>query len=68
MGDTKQNDIGKRYVAVDFFNEVIKGIPGCASFEFKKEDIVREKILIDIIDRFEQLEAQGRMPDTMKNT
>jgi phosphate starvation-inducible PhoH-like protein len=68
MGDTKQNDIGKRYVAVDFFNEVIKGIPGCATFEFKKEDIVREKILIDIIDRFEQLEAQGKMPDTMKNT
>lgn len=68
MGDTKQNDIGKRYVAVDFFNEVIKDIPGCASFEFKREDIVREKILIDIIDRFEELEAAGRMPDTMKNT
>lgn len=68
MGDTKQNDIGKRYVAVDFFNEVIKDIPGCASFEFKREDIVREKILIDIIDRFEKLEAEGKMPDTMKNT
>jgi phosphate starvation-inducible PhoH-like protein len=68
MGDTKQNDIGKRYVAVDFFNEVIKDIPGCASFEFKREDIVREKILIDIIDRFEELEAAGKMPDTMKNT
>ena len=68
MGDTKQNDIGKRYVAVDFFIEVIKGIPGCASFEFKREDIVREKILIDIIDRFEQLEEEGKMPDTMKNT
>lgn len=68
MGDTKQNDIGKRYVAVDFFIEVIKDIPGCASFEFKREDIVREKILIDIIDRFEKLEAEGKMPDTMKNT
>jgi phosphate starvation-inducible PhoH-like protein len=68
MGDTKQNDIGKRYVAVDFFIEVIKGVPGCASFEFKREDIVREKILIDIIDRFEQLEEEGKMPDTMKNT
>ena len=68
MGDTKQNDIGKRYVAVDFFIEVIKGIPGCASFEFDRKDIVREKILIDIIDRFEQLEAEGKMPDTMKNT
>lgn len=66
MGDTKQNDIGKKYVAVDFFNRVIDGIEGCASFQFKKEDIVREKILIDIIDRFEQLESE--MPDTMKNT
>lgn len=66
MGDTKQNDIGKKYVAVDFFNKVIDGIDGCASFQFKKEDIVREKILIDIIDRFEELESE--MPDTMKNT
>lgn len=66
MGDTKQNDIGKKYVAIDFFNRVIDGIEGCSSFKFDRNDIVREKILIDIIDRFEQLE--GEMPDTMKNT
>ena len=66
MGDTKQNDIGKQYVAVDFFSKVIDGIPGCASFKFAKEDIVREKILIDLIDRFEKLEDE--MPKTMKNT
>lgn len=66
MGDTKQNDIGKKYVAVDFFNKVIDGIEGCAKFEFDRNDIVREKILIDIIDRFEKLEHE--MPDTMKNT
>lgn len=65
MGDTKQNDIGKKYVAVDFFNKVIDGIPGCASFQFKKEDIVREKILIDIIDRFEKLEDE--MPNTKRD-
>lgn len=66
MGDTKQNDIGKKYVAIDFFNKVIEGIDGCATFSFERKDIVREKILIDIIDRFEELEHE--MPETLKKT
>ena len=66
MGDTKQNDIKKRYVAVDFFTDkIIKGVKDCATFEFDKTDIVRDQILIDIIDRFEQYEDQ--LPDTINN-
>jgi len=68
MGDTRQNDISKRYVAVDTFVEIISTIKGCGSFRFEKEDIVREQILIDIIDRFEKFEDDGKMPGTIRNT
>jgi phosphate starvation-inducible PhoH-like protein len=67
MGDTRQNDINKKYVAVDAFNEIIKPIKGCAIFSFERSDIVREKILIDIVDRFEQFEDEGKLPNTIKN-
>lgn len=66
MGDTRQNDIHKKYVAVDTFNEIIKPIKGCATFQFERDDIVRDQILIDIVDRFEKFEDEGKMPDTQK--
>ncbi len=68
MGDTRQNDINKKYVAVDVFNEIISTINGCAIFKFERNDIVREQILIDIIDRFEKFEDEGKMPGTIKGT
>jgi len=68
MGDTRQNDINKKYVAVDIFSEIISTINGCENFKFEKEDIVREQILIDIIDRFEKFEDEDRMPGTIRNT
>ena len=67
MGDTRQNDINKKYVAVDIFNEIIKPIKYCATFKFDRNDIVREQILIDIVDRFEKFENEGKLPDTIKN-
>jgi phosphate starvation-inducible PhoH-like protein len=66
MGDTRQNDINKKYVAVDAFNEIIKPIKGCAIFQFERADIVREQILIDIVDRFEKFEDEGSLPATQK--
>ncbi len=66
MGDTKQNDINKKFVAIDLFNEIIQPIKGCAIFKFERSDIVREQILIDIVDRFELLEEQGKFTDTIK--
>jgi len=68
MGDTRQNDINKKYVAVDTFIEIISTIDGCANFKFERKDIVREQILIDIIDRFEKFEDEGKMPGTIRNT
>jgi phosphate starvation-inducible PhoH-like protein len=66
MGDTKQNDINKKYVAVDVFNKIIGPIKGCSTFKFERADIVRDPILIDIIDRFEEFEDKGELPDTIK--
>lgn len=66
MGDTKQNDINKKYVAVDVFNEILEPIKGCATFKFERIDIVRDQILIDIVDRFEKFENEDRLPDTIK--
>lgn len=68
MGDTRQNDINKKYVAVEAFTEIISTINGCANFKFERNDIVREQILIDIIDRFEKFEDEGKMPGTIRNT
>lgn len=66
MGDTRQNDIKKKYVAVEAFNEIIKPIKGCHIFAFERADIVREQILIDIVDRFEKYEDSGKLPETIK--
>jgi len=66
MGDTRQNDIKKEFVAINIFNEIIKPIKGCATFEFERSDIVRDKILIDIVDRFEKFEDEGKLPATQK--
>lgn len=66
MGDTKQNDINKKYVAVDVFNQIIRPIKGCSTFKFDRSDIVRDPILIDIIDRFEEFEDKGELPETIK--
>jgi len=66
MGDTKQNDINKKFVAIETLKEIMDGLPGYYSFHFDKEDIVREKLLIDIVTRFELFEDNNLMPETIK--
>jgi len=68
IGDTAQNDISKKFVAVDFFKAVLNGVKGAGIFQFDRSDIVRDKILIDIIDNYEKLKADGKLPQTRKNT
>lgn len=68
LGDSKQNDINKKYVALDTLRYILNNINDCENFEFDRNDIVRDKILIDIIDMFETLEANDKLPDTYKNT
>jgi len=66
MGDTKQNDINKKFVAIDTLEQIMDGLPKYVSFKFVKEDIVREQLLIDIVTRFELFEDNDMLPETIK--
>lgn len=68
IGDVNQNDIDKRYVAVNIFKEIIDGINGTALFEFDRSDIVRDEILIEITDRYNKMKEEGRLGSNKKNT
>jgi phosphate starvation-inducible PhoH-like protein len=61
-GDIHQYDINKYHVALPFFVDMIQGIDGIGLFEFKQEDIVRNKILIQITERYEKLKADNMLP------
>lgn len=53
-GDVSQYDIKQNLVALPKFIEMINGISSIAVHEFSKADIVRNPILIEITDRYEQ--------------
>lgn len=61
-GDIHQYDINQYHVALPFFVDMIKGVEGIGFFEFEQKDIVRNKILIEITERYEQLKALDRLP------
>lgn len=66
-GDIKQNDINKKYVAVDIFKEIMNGLPGTAQFEFSREDNMRSPLVQMMVEKYEALEALGRIPQNKKN-
>ncbi len=68
IGDINQNDIDKRYVAVNVFKEILKGIDGISMFEFDRTDIVRDPILIEICDRYDKIKDEGKLTLNRKNT
>lgn len=53
-GDVTQRDIEKKQVVFPEFIEMIKDVPSVAIHEFKKEDIIRNPILIQITEKYEQ--------------
>jgi len=53
-GDISQYDIKKNSVAMPTFIKLIEDIEGVANFTFTKEDIMRNKMLIEITDRYEK--------------
>jgi len=53
-GDVTQRDIEKKKVVMPDFIEMIKDVKGVETHEFKREDIVRDKILIEITDKYEK--------------
>jgi phosphate starvation-inducible PhoH-like protein len=67
IGDSRQNDINEKYVALEFFIEHILGEdPNIFNFRFTREDIVRDPLLIMIIDNYEKALASGKIPDTKR--
>lgn len=65
-GDKKQADISTRFVATEFLRELLDGIPFTYYFEFSKEDNMRDPILIQIAERYEKMEAEGKIPRNKK--
>ena len=39
---------------------MIESVDGVSSFKFNTEDIIRHKILIEIVNRYEQLKKEGK--------
>jgi phosphate starvation-inducible PhoH-like protein len=67
IGDTRQNDINERYVALEFFiNEILKDDDQIFNFRFERDDIVRDPLLIKIIDNYEMALASGKIPSTKR--
>jgi phosphate starvation-inducible protein PhoH and related proteins len=59
LGDISQYDIKKDVVALTGFANMVEGIEDIAFHEFTNEDIVRNKILVEITKRYEKLKADG---------
>lgn len=61
-GDITQWDIKSRKKDLLTFNEKIaNGVANCSSFEFKKEDIVRNPILIELTDKYEKYKEENNL-------
>jgi phosphate starvation-inducible protein PhoH len=66
-GDIKQNDINKKYVALNLFKEIVNGLPKTDQFEFTKEDNMRDPLVQALVERFEQMEQEGKITPNKKN-
>jgi phosphate starvation-inducible PhoH-like protein len=58
LGDVSQYDIKKKESKMSDFIEMIDGIENISSFKFNREDIVRNKMLIEIVDRYEKYKSE----------
>jgi phosphate starvation-inducible PhoH-like protein len=67
IGDSRQNDINEKYVALDFFvKEILGEDDQMFHFKFDRHDIVRDPLLIKIIDNYEKALSEGRIPGTKR--
>jgi phosphate starvation-inducible PhoH-like protein len=66
-GDISQHDIQKDLVALPFFTKMIQTVDGVGTFHFSESDIMREPILIEITQRYEELKSKGEIPKMKKS-
>jgi phosphate starvation-inducible PhoH-like protein len=58
-GDTTQYDQFKRRKDFAIFSRIMEGVKGIGKFEFGREDIVRNPMLIEITDRYEKYKSEN---------
>lgn len=59
-GDVTQYDIASRKKDLLIFSEKIaKGVKNCSSFQFNREDIVRNPILVELTDNYESYKEEN---------
>jgi phosphate starvation-inducible PhoH-like protein len=58
-GDVSQYDIAKSKVALPDFINLLSGIKGLGTHQFQDSDIVRNKILIQITERYEKWKSEN---------
>jgi phosphate starvation-inducible PhoH-like protein len=61
VGDVSQSDIKFSEVGLVDFIAMLKEIKGISCHVFTKEDIVRKKILIDVVDKYEKWKYKDKM-------
>ena len=67
IGDSRQNDINEKYVALEFFiSEILGEDEQISHFRFERADIVRDPLLIKIIDNYEKAISEGKLPNTKR--
>jgi phosphate starvation-inducible PhoH-like protein len=58
-GDVSQYDIAKQHVGLPSFIELMRGIKGIAEHKFTESDIVRAKILQELVGRYERWKSEN---------
>jgi phosphate starvation-inducible PhoH-like protein len=58
MGDTNQIDIKEKDSAFENFIEMISDVKGVSHHQFGREDIVRNKMIVEITDRYDIWKSQ----------
>jgi phosphate starvation-inducible protein PhoH len=66
-GDIKQNDIAKKYVAVNVLKKILTGVPNVAQFEFTEDDNMRDDMVKLILKNYDTLEQAGELTPNRKN-
>ena len=59
MGDTSQYDVRKKDSGYNDFIKLVDGMSDMNMFEFKNEDIVRNKFLIEIANRYDKYRSEN---------
>jgi phosphate starvation-inducible PhoH-like protein len=58
-GDVSQYDIAKNNIGLEKFTDLMEGIRGIGNHIFTEKDIVRAKILKDVVKRYDKWKLEN---------